>query len=102
MVAANTPRRARWKPEIAAWAGGSTIERRLRAGLHLLPTWEVCESPDWDSEDYQYRVAALGNSDTTRTLYVGPTPAHDNFWTPPNLELTFGPDGRLKKTRIVG
>lgn len=94
--------RTAWKREIIAWADGAEIQmcNPLQSGRLA---WQAAPTPiNWDAEDVLYRVKPEKPQNTVRRLWIGPTPADDNFWTHPNLELEFDSEtGELVAARVL-
>jgi len=105
MINTTSPARAKWKKEILAWIDGAMIESRARVeigGFAGTTGWVECATPDWDCPISEYRVKPDMPKESTRRVFIGRTPAHDNFWTQPNLELVFDcQTGALKTARVL-
>lgn len=105
MINTTSPARAKWKKEILAWVDGTAIEARTKVeigGLTGITGWSECKAPDWDCPMTEYRVKLDTPKESIRRVFIGRTPAHDNFWTEPNLELVFDRQtGALKSAKVL-
>lgn len=105
MINTTSPRRAKWKKEILAWIDGAQLQSRCKVdigGMTGITSWSDCETPNWDDPMVEYRVKPDVPKESIRRVFIGRTPAHDNFWTQPNLELVFDcQTGALKTARVL-
>lgn len=80
---------------IKLWANGADIEYRYDGNAE----WYLDESPNWDSDSYEFRIKPAKPVDITQDKFVELNPCLDNAYNKPNVRYTF--DGETKALKAV-